>query len=267
MNVLVAAGVALAVAAVGSTTISISGALLRSDRTTERTFEPVRSIDVDVDTGDVRVVASDVPAVLLRRSETWALGRPRVTETVEGDTLRIRAECTAALSWCEVSYVLTVPRGVTVVARSGSGSLALSGTGRVQADTGSGDVSLTSVTGGAVVRTGSGEVSVDEVSGESLEVRTGSGDVTVDGAATPVLDARTGSGDLRLVLATPPDSVRGETGSGDVRVLLPLDGGAYDVQVDTGSGERQIGVSDVIGAPRRVVLRTGSGDVQVLPAG
>ena len=115
----------------------------------------------------------------LERTETWSIERPSVSEEVVGDELRVRADCNAVLSWCDVSYVLEVPAGTTVLARTGSGSFQAEGTGDVRADTGSGDVDLSSVDGDVDLRTGSGEVTVDDVRGRSVVARTGSGDITV----------------------------------------------------------------------------------------
>jgi len=196
VNPLVAGGVALAATAVVATSLSVTELLLRSERTSVTEHGgPVRSLVVDLDSGDVRVVAADRSDVVAERTDTWSLQRPTVREQVVDGELRVRAECAASLLWCDVSYVLRVPRGTPVQVRTGSGTLTLDGTGEVDADTGSGDVRLAAVEGDAEVRTGSGSITVDGVRGRSVTVRTGSGDITMTRAEVAVVDGRSGSGD------------------------------------------------------------------------
>ncbi len=264
MNPLVAGGVALALAAVGSSALSISQALLRSDRTTVVDLEgSVTQLVLEVDSGDVRVVASDREGVRVERRERWSLERPSVREEVVDGELQVRADCASGLSWCDVSYVLQVPRGTDVLAHTGSGSLEAEGTGDVQADTGSGEVQLTSVVGDVDVRSGSGEVTLDDVRGRSVVARTGSGDITVTGAAVERVSGRTGSGDVELGFRAAPEEVLGRTGSGDVDVELPR-GQAYAVTVRTGSGDQDVAVATDPRSNRVVDVETGSGDVAVV---
>ena len=268
MKPLVAGGVALALAAVGSSALSISQALLRSERTSVLDLDgDVRRLVLEVDSGDVTVVASDRDGVRIERTETWSIERPSVSEQVVDRELRVRAECNALLSWCDVSYVLEVPAGTTVLARTGSGSIEASGTGDVQADTGSGDVELTSVTGDADLRSGSGAVTLDAVRGGSIVAQTGSGDITVTRAEVSRVSGRTGSGDVEVGLRTAPDEVLARTGSGDVDVELPRGDEAYAATVRTGSGDQDVDVRTDPSSARVVDVETGSGDASVLYAG
>ena len=267
MNPFVAGGIALAVAAVASSALSLSQVLLRSEQTSVVDLDgPVRQLVLELDSGGARVIASDRDDVRLERTETWSLERPSVSEEVVDGVLRVRADCNALLSWCDVSYVVEVPTGTTVLARTGSGELELQGTGSVEADTGSGDVQLTSVTGDADVRTGSGDITVDGVRGRTLAARTGSGEITVTRAEVERVSGRTGSGDVELGLRDEPDDVLARTGSGEVDVELPAGDEAYDVSVRTGSGDQDVGVRTDPSSDRRVDVETGSGDVSVLYA-
>jgi hypothetical protein len=264
VNPLVAGGVALAATAVVATSLSVTELLLRSERTSVTEHGgPVRSLVVDLDSGDVRVVAADRSDVVAERTDTWSLQRPTVREQLVDGELRVRAECAASLLWCDVSYVLRVPRGTPVQVRTGSGTLTLDGTGEVDADTGSGDVRLAAVEGDAEVRTGSGSITVDGVRGRSVTVRTGSGDVTMTRAEVAVVDGRSGSGDVELELRRAPEQVRVRSGSGDVEVRLPDGDEAYAVTVGTGSGEQDVSVRTDPSSPRVVDAQTGSGDASV----
>lgn len=265
MNPLVPGGVVLALVAVASSALSISQALLRSERTTVVDLEgDVTRLVLEVDSGDVRVQATEREGVRIERTETWSIERPAVREEVVDGVLQVRADCNAVLSWCDVAYVLQVPTGTTVLARTGSGSFEAEGTGDVQADTGSGEVQLTSVTGDADVRSGSGDVAVDGVRGGSVVARTGSGDITVTRAELARVSGRTGSGDVEVALRGVPDEVLARTGSGDVDVELPQGNDAYAVTVRTGSGDQDVDVRTDPSSDRVVDVETGSGDASVL---
>ena len=267
MNPLVAGGVVLALAAVGSSALSISQALLRSERTTVVELEgEVQRLVLEVDSGDVRIVAADRGGVRLERSETWSIERPSTSEELADGVLRVRADCSALLSWCDVAYVVEVPTGTTVLARTGSGSVEAEGTGDVRADSGSGDVELLSVRGDADLRTGSGEVVVDDARGGSVVARTGSGDITVTRSDVARTSARTGSGDVEVELRTAPDEVLARTGSGDVDVALPSGPEEYAVTARTGSGDQDVDVRTDPESDRVVDVETGSGDASVLYA-
>ena len=142
----------------------------------------------------------------------------------------------------------------------------------VDAEVGSGDVTIGRVKGALAIDTGSGDVEAGSV-GAAAEVETGSGDVRL-GPVAGGADVGTGSGDVDLrVSASAPVAV--ETGSGDVAIAVPV-GAGFEVSVQTGSGDVDIardlgfrgstrgGAEGRIGSggpPLRV--GTGSGDVSI----
>lgn len=256
-------GVLVALVAVASTTASISAALLQQHRTATSSFAGVRSVDADTGSGNVTVVADTGGAVRVERRQTWSFGRPSSTEQVAGGVLRLRARCGSWLGSCSVSYVVHVPAGTPVRARSGSGDIRASGTGRLDAQSGSGNVRATRVTGDVTLHAGSGDVRADGVRGD-VRLSTGSGDVRAGAVDARSVTARTGSGNLRVVLTRPPDRLALTTGSGDLTALLPDDGTtAYAVSASTGSGDSDVRIRTDRGAPRVVTARTGSGDLHL----
>lgn len=179
--------------------------------------------------------------------------------------IRSRTKDHFVFGWnnCRGTITVHMPPGMTVEADTGSGDVTVVGdTGGkdVSADTGSGDVHLEGVMKNAKADTGSGEIFLKGTAVD-LSADTGSGGVSVEGTLA-TLKADTGSGDVRVRLDKPALSVHLDTGSGDVELL----GGAADLYADTGSG----GVR-AEGLEGKATLSTGSGGVKArwtkLPAG
>jgi len=224
----------------------LTGGLWRSVEQTKTYSDDIRAITLNGGSGDVEV-RTDAPAgaVEVIRRCNWGPGasQPTPDETVQGTTLQIASECSGFMSWCSIDYVLHVPAGTDVDLHTGSGDVALGGAlGETVAETGSGDVTLDG--GGEVVRLGAG-----------------SGDIEAIGVSARQVSAHTGSGSMDLDFDTAPDSVALEAGSGDVSVHVPQ--GAYAVDVTTGSGDKDVTVTNDQSSPDRIQVKTGSGDVQV----
>jgi hypothetical protein len=66
------------------------------------------------------------------------------------------------------------------------------------------------------------------------------------------------------VFSAPPSSADAEAGSGDVNLLVPR-GALYTVDAVTSSGDRVIGVPSAPYAVHALRVRSGSGDIAVLP--
>jgi hypothetical protein len=108
------------------------------------------------------------------------------------------------------------------------------------------------------VRTDSGDVAVSGVQG-SIDLRTDSGEVAVRGALGSV-DLRTDSGSITLQGGSGTAVLR--TDSGSIRAT-----GLRATDVDTASDSGRIAI-ELLVVPRRVVVRSDSGGVQVVvPAG
>lgn len=238
------AGVGLAALAVGGTALSFAALLVLQHATSTYAFDGVRAVDVDAGTGDLQVVADGGSRTQVEARESWSFSRVRHSERVVDGVLQLRASCPDWYGQCGLSYVVHVPAGTAVRARSGAGDLEVSGVGDVDAQASSGDVRVRDTTG-------------------TLVVRASSGDVRVTGARAGRVSARTGSGDLDLTLAAAPDDLEASAGSGDLTVRLPDDGGGYRVSTRTGSGDERVGVRRDDTARRALDLRTGSGDLDV----
>jgi hypothetical protein len=199
------------------------------DTVTYDVTDKVTGLRVDSGAGDVVVTEYDGSAVKVTETLNWRETRPETEHPVEGGILRLSYTCDDRMSWrsCHVNYKVQVPKGLTV-----------------RVDSGSGDVTLRSLSG-------------------RLDVSAGSGDVDGAGLAGKALVAEGGSGSIELTYDSPPDDVRLEAGAGDVTLRVP--DGAYAVTTRTGSGDETISVKDDDASPRKMNIQVGSGDVSVLP--
>ena len=151
-----------------------------------------------------------------------------------GDTIRVghRQENWHGIS---IDYQIEAPAGTLLTANSGSGDIVDEGVGQnAKLETGSGNISATSLEGAFVVKTGSGNI---------VAKQTGQGDVL----------AETGSGDIEL--KDIHGSFRGHTGSGNIKASGTP---SASWTLDTGSGNIELWTGN---APLTLDASTGSGSV------
>jgi hypothetical protein len=215
----------------------------------------ITEIVVEPGSGEVVVRTAPVSNVQVKRVVRYRGDEPGATYRIEGTTLIVDTDCGRR---CSVSYDISAPEGVAVRGSNGSGDMTLTGVSRADVSVGSGSILVTGATGTVRAQTGSGDVTVTDAAG-AVSMRTGSGTVVGRGLGGDVT-AQTGSGDITLALST-PHSVWAQASSGSVDLSVPA--GSYRVKSDTGSGDRDIGVSDDPSSPIVLELRTGSGDISV----
>jgi hypothetical protein len=238
----------------------LSGALFmlelasRDVETVRTTYRGVKSVQLDTGSGDVSVVqgARGTPIRVTARI-TRSFNTPERTDHVRAGVLTLGGNCRNWIGDCGVDYDLTVPPGT-----------------RVDADVGSGDVSITGLRTRAplVVRGGSGDLDLRDISAPAVDLRVGSGNITADLRSSPLVTVELGSGDLALALAGTPERVRTSTGSGDVELTVPA-AASYRIDTDTGSGD--VTADEALAhddrSPRLLSVSTGSGDVNLRAGG
>lgn len=219
----------------------------------------ITSIGITSGSGDVEVrhVPGAPGRVEEHRSVQWLGGDSNsIQHRVTGGELLLDTDC----GWgCTIDYVVTLPDPVPVSGELGSGSLNVRGMSSVDADVGSGSVSVHDVAGTVRAKTGSGEIELVGLAG-ALDVRTGSGEINGRELGGRDVDAHTSSGGIDLQLVN-PGTLDAETGSGEISLSVPQ--GAYRVDSETGSGETEIDVPQDPNSPRHLKLSTGSGSVLV----
>ncbi|NUR69643.1 MAG: DUF4097 family beta strand repeat protein [Hamadaea sp.] len=241
--VVVLAGASVAWAVVGGTGLNRVVESARYDRSI------TRLVFDDLESGDVTVRAkAGATGVSVQRTLHWTTQSPTIHEDWDGDVLTIGFDCPrwGFGSGCGVDYSVEVPPTV-----------------QVQIQVGSGDVRLAGLTAPARVHTTSGDVRISEMHADKLDVEATSGDLTFEDISIGTLSAATVSGDVRAVYTTSPASLEISAVSGDVNVTLPRDGTAYQVHLESTSGDLSTDVATTAGATARIDLSTTSGDVRV----
>jgi beta-lactamase regulating signal transducer with metallopeptidase domain len=170
-----------------------------------------------------------------------------------------------------IDYEIEAPADILLGANSGSGNVVDEGVGRnAKLQTGSGDITATSLQGPFIVKTGSGNITAEQIGeGEvtaetgsgnieikdvhgSFRAQTGSGDIKATGTPSAPWNLQTGSGNIDIWSGNAPLTLDGSTGSGSVitdhemlvqgsldrhHIKGNLNGGGPLVRVQTGSGE------------------------------
>lgn len=236
----------LAAAAYGA--LVVLDLLARSESRSTRPLPVGERVELETGSGDLEVVAGDGPPRIELRTVAGLWGEPEIRiRRGPGGLVSVEADCPGLSFFCTAEARLIVPAGTALVARTGSGEITVRG-----------------IRGGVDAETGSGDVELEGVGGARVIADTGSGNVEASGITAGAVGAETGSGDVSLTLSQPPDDVFVDTGSGEVELRLPDVG--YAIETDTGSGDERVDVRRDDGAPRRIRVDTGSGDVTVRPA-
>ncbi len=227
---------------------------------------PPHQLRIDTSNGDVAVVRGGTAEVTVDRRTTSSLTEPAVSATTTGGALRLTSHCppVAGMSRCGTSYVVHIPAGVSVDARTSSGDASVSGVdGTVSLHSSSGTVSATDVTGRITLDTSSGDVTATRVSGGPVSLHASSGSISADGVRAAELSAATSSGDVGVHFVMAPSGVTATSASGDVEVTVPHGPELYAIAQQTGSGDHVAAVRSDPSSTRRIRERTSSGDVSL----
>lgn len=151
-----------------------------------------------------------------------------------------------------VDVTVSLPTDSRLVSRLGSADLSLTGRlGKSQLKTGSGALTLDTLSAPCSIETGSGDVRLRAASAD-LQVKSGSGDVTIT-RVEGRLAVSSGSGDIDVDGAEGPSVVK--SGSGDLTI-----GSAHaDASYTTGSGDLRIREA----TRGKFVTKSASGDVAI----
>ncbi|HEX4487485.1 MAG TPA: DUF4097 family beta strand repeat-containing protein [Terriglobales bacterium] len=224
------------------------------------TLSGARNLRVTVEAGAVRIEGTDQSdikyALRNRGSEDRAKRNSenyRVTGNVRGDTAYIVAEFEGGRSHhFSGDFDITVPRGIESVSveTQGGGVTALHLGGKLDIQSGGGQLRVEDVKGAVHAETGGDNVEIASVGGD-LNLQTGGGRITLRDVKGS-LNASTGGGDVMLVSSQSGAVL--ETGGGNIQVEQC--GGK--LRASTGGGNIDIG--DAAGP---VEIETGGGSIRV----
>jgi hypothetical protein len=228
--------------------LAITGTLARQSESTQLAFgETIDRVQIDLTHGSVTLRAGERSHVTGERVLTRGLQNPDVSERVDGRTLIIEARCfPLGNTWCDVSYVLDIPKSVDVAV-----------------DTAIGSVRVSDLEGSADLSSATGIVTVENASG-SLRLDSGAGSIRATGLRSELVRASTGAGSVELAFAAPPRRVDADAGAGSVDIELPRDDTIYRVEdVANPDGNVRVSVSTDPTSEHVLRLESGAGSVTV----
>lgn len=171
---------------------------------------------------------------------------------VAGGRLKVHSSKALPLRAVPLSVTVRAPEGSHVITKAGSADVSVTGpAGRLEIQTGTGDVTADRADASSQVNSGSGKLRLGPMLG-GLKAKTGSGDIEVSsvGGNTVVY---TGTGDVWL--GAVQNDVQVRTGGGDVTIA---DAAAGRIQLATGSGDVRVGVRPGVAAQLDLVSSSGS---------
>jgi DUF4097 and DUF4098 domain-containing protein YvlB len=207
---------------------------------------PVKELRIDAGTGDITLMPARDGQVSIDSHAEGTLHTPRLAVDVNGSDVSVTGGCSEfTFGHCRSDLLVRIPEGTAVRVDASSGDLAADGL--------SGDVEL---------RTSSGDVVARGLSG-TVMLKSASGDVDGLDLGARAVSARTSSGDATLTFTSPPSAAEAWTASGDATIEVPPGPAEYRVDVETDSGDRQVGVDTSESSAHVLRAHTNSGDAIV----
>lgn len=237
-----------AFALIALTTVSLIEWIGETTRFSSRTVDArdIAMIDVRTNAGTIVVVGADQDTIEIRRRASYTFAEPHFDETTRNATLTLDAHCSrATLGPCDVSYTITVPKGVAVRGRSGGGS-----------------VTVRDIQGAVDIHSSAGGARAERVAG-ALVIGSSAGGIEAIDLRSSTVDADTSAGSVRLSFVVPPDTVRAKSDAGSVNVTVPDDATTYRVEAGTSAGSTRVRVRTDPTSPRSITARSSAGSVTV----
>jgi len=226
-------------------TLQVVSRLAHAESTIELTYAAgdVTSVDIRVDSGRIRVVASPNDTVRVTARISDGLTATGNSQDLDGGRLVLRGDCNWLLSsFCSVQYTVEVPAGVSVHARTHND-----------------DVVLTGIDGDVDARSSNGDVRVEGGRPGSLRIGSSNGDVRAIDVGAAQVDASSSNGNVQVTLDDAPDTVRATSSNGDVDVVVPEDRSAYAVDAGSSNGGRAVTIRTDPTSSRTIVARSSTG--------
>jgi len=241
-----AGGVLLTLLALIAGSLVSMDLMLASSKTTTDVYKrSLSSLSLDLDNASVEVEPGPPGRVRVIRVLDWSSFEPRIEETWEGDTLRIKVRCRVEITWpCRVSYRVGVPAQTPLTVKANGG-----------------DVMVRSLTEKIDVDLAGGNVQLENVLGD-LNVTSTAGDVWIADSQSKSVAVKSTAGDTYLGFTDPPTNVDVRTTAGNLNIQVPM-GAAYAVDAESVAGSRDVSVETTDPAPHRIFARNSAGDLAV----
>lgn len=224
---LLSAGVIAVAATLSAGTLLVWLLQQQSIHTDSYAADQVKSVQLTTGSAQVQVHPVTGATAQVRQSMQWIFSKPTVTVHFDPatGTLSVDAGCDGGVKFiaskCAVQLDITVPATAAIDSAGGSGQL-----------------SVTAMTGPVTAQAGSGEVDLSRTTGP-LDIRVGSGQITGTELRSDKVNAVAGSGQVELDFAASPASVTAGATSGQVDVGVPR-GTQYRVTTSVSSGDSSV---------------------------
>jgi len=222
------------------------------------------TVNLSADDADVRVTQAPGSQLLLTGTARYSLIQSTVTWHNTRSGVIVTPRCHFFIGNCTFDFHAVMPEGKRALISAGSGNVTLTDlSGPVSATTGSGNIHAENISDAVSMETGSGDISGATVSGAKVTVKTGSGGISIQGLTGAHVIASAGSGDITLTFTKVPDQVHVDNGSGNVTLVLPPGTTQYRVNATTDSGGRLVTVPTNTASPHVITVSDGSGNVSI----
>lgn len=218
--------------------------------------EKITTVQLAAESADITIKVSGDDKTTVQEKRRFWLWKKGDAYSVDDGVLKLDGDC----GWqCNADFVVTVPRGTKVTGENGSGDISIAGVSGIDAQSTSGTVEISDVTGDVKLDLTSGDVVVKDLTGK-LDVKATSGDIEASGLKGGAVNAETTSGDVELELAEAND-VRAKGTSSDIEVTAPS--GSWNVSTETRSGDVDNGLGDEPNGTHTLNATTTSGDIEL----
>jgi hypothetical protein len=190
--------------------------------------EPVTSIKIDNPVGDTEIEGTDATTISVTERLRYSGNPPQTRYPVAGEQLTLSYSCPGVfnVNSCGVTYVIKIPRRLTVQIDDQVGVIKLTGL--------AGQLNLTSATG----------------------------NIDATGLTSNAVTARAQAGAITLQFSAPPSTVDAQTEVGSITVRLPT-GSAYAVDAGSQVGAADVTVQQDPGSAHHITARSRVGSVSV----
>jgi hypothetical protein len=260
----------------GQTQGSGPGSLTR----TETVSEPVTRLTVQSYGAQIQVTGAPVSHVeIIESFGKSGRSAPPISATVRDGQLSVGSPACVTWENCN-SFVVMVPRDVTVTVASQGGAVTISGVAAVSGDSGGSSMELSGINGPVNVTTDGGPLQITNATGP-VQADTGGGslnaaaitaataNITTDGGPAQLagrvgrLLVQTGGGSADIALSAMPDTVT--IGSDDGPASLTVPGGPYAITTESDGGPQSVAIPSTPTAARSITVTTGGGSLQIQP--
>jgi hypothetical protein len=188
----------------------------------------VMTLVINGGAGTIDITGSNRGTILVSQQSLYSKTPPAATHTVSGTTLTLSYTCTAQLV-CGESYVVQVPRGISVRAVTRAGS-----------------ITLTSLAG-------------------PVSAQTDAGLITATGLGSPTADLKSNAGGIDATFSAAPGSLHASTNIGPITLGVP-GSASYKIDTHTFVGSSTVTVRKNAASPHVITASSDLGSITINPS-